>query len=150
MPDFKALLSTNMDDVKRPPALPQGTYFGTIVKHEYKESPWEDKKTGEHEAQVVFSVRVDESGPGVDPDEAAAAGVPGKVLPRAFSIERERQWAVKQFLEGLGIKTSGRLLDSLVPETLNAAVMFEVTQRFDKKDPDRGPFNDIKAMRSRA
>ena len=148
MPDFRSLLSTNMDDVKAPPALPQGTYFGSIVKHEYKESPWADRETGQKEAQVVFSVRIDEAGPGVDPDVAHEAGVPGKILPRAFSIERERQWSVKQFLEGLGIQTKGRMLDSLIPETLNAAVMFEVTQRFDKNDASR-VFNDIKNLKPR-
>jgi hypothetical protein len=146
--DFKKLLSKPLDDVTRPPALPPGTYYGTITKHTFQESPWTDRETGEKEPQVNFFISIGEVGDDVDAQEAKAAGANGKLVNRAFSIAEGKEWPLKMFLEGLGITTEGKTLDSAIPETSGSSVMFEITQRVDKNDPSR-VFNDVKNVRAR-
>ena len=149
MPDFKKLLSKPVDDIKRPPALPAGTYLGNVVGHKYRESPWKDKVTGEPEAQVEFSIRISGWEADVDDAEANAANAKGKLVTATFSIDDGREWPLKMFLDALGVATSGQTLDSTIPQTTNASVMFTVTQRVDKNDPSR-IFNDTRNVRAAA
>lgn len=147
MVDFRQLLSKPLDSVKRPPAYPAGTYFGTIVSHKFDESPWADKTTGLKEPQVIFSIRLTQHGEDVDDADFAAAGGAGKLVSRAFPLDGENVWATKTFLEGLGIATAGRTFDTTIPETTGVSVMFELTQRPDKNNPER-VFNDCRNVRA--
>lgn len=147
MVDFRQLLSKPLDEVRRPPALPAGTYFGTITGHKFDESPWADKETGLKEPQVIFSIRITSHGEDVSPADFAEARGQGKLTQRAFPLDGPNVWSTKTFLEGLGIATAGRTFDTTIPETTGANVMFELTQRPDKNNPER-VFNDVRNVRA--
>ena len=53
MVDFSALLSKPADEIKRPPALPAGTYKGIIKTHKFDESS--EKKTPYVRFDVKFT-----------------------------------------------------------------------------------------------
>ena len=149
MPDFKKLLSKQVDEIKRPPEPPPGTYYGTIVGHKFREAPWANKTTGEKEAQVEFAIRITHWDADVNDDEANAASTKGKLVYSAFSIDDGQEWPLKMFLDALGVATAGSTLDSTIPQTTNASVMFTLSQRLDKKDPSR-EFRDVRTLRAAA
>ena len=146
--DFKRLLSVPLDSVKRPPAMPEGTYYGTIVSHKYAESRWADKETGEKEPQAEFSVRLTGHGEDVDPADYVESSAQGKIITRAYGLDKD-VWKLKTFLESLGIATSGKTLDAAIPETTGMQVMCFITRRADKNDAER-IFNDCKSLRALA
>ena len=85
----------------------------------------------------------------MDDAEANAANAKGKLVTATFSIDDGREWPLKMFLDALGVATAGQTLDSTIPQTTNASVMFTVTQRVDKNDPSR-VFNDTRNVRAAA
>lgn len=61
--DFKTLLSKPLDEIKRPPALPAGTYHGIVQKYEFGES--DKNKT----PFVRFTFTIAMAGEDIDPSE---------------------------------------------------------------------------------
>lgn len=152
--DFRALASKPLDDVKRPPTYPAGDAKGTIVNHKFDESRFADKETGEKHGVVNFQVRVDGYvDPAVDADfqkmKQEFPQLANKTLPREMPISGGNEYVTKSFLEGLGISTAGRTFADTIPQTTGMNVTFEVTQRFDKNDPEK-VYNDIRSMRVQA
>lgn len=151
--DFRTLLAKPLDDVKRPPALPAGTYFGTITKHAYGESRFTDQETGEKHAIVTFTLTGIEAGEDVDQDQLKLAEADGKPLgARVMSAEMPLQggneWITKSFLDSLGIATAGRGWGDTIPETTNQRVMFTITQRLGKGATEGVVFNDVRNLRA--
>ncbi len=146
--DFKTLLSKPLDDVKRPPSLPAGTYYGTIKKFEWVESRWENKETGEKDPQVKFTLSITRAGEDVAPERLEGIDLSKRQLSREMPIGGGNEWVTKQFLDNIGVVTAGRTFGETVPEAVNAQVMFEVTERPNPKEPDGPSFNDVRTMRA--
>lgn len=145
--DFKALLSKPLDDVKRPPALPAGLYFGNITKFEFVESRWDNKETGEKDPMVKFDLKITHADGSVDPSLLTGIDLTKRKLSREMPVGGGNEWVTKQLIESLGIATAGRTFAETIPEAVNAAVMFEITSRPNPKDPDGPPFNDVRSLR---
>lgn len=152
--DFSKLLSKPLDDVKRPPALPAGTYFGQIAKYEFKESRFEDRETGTKPAIVEFTIRMaraDDSIAELLKDDAGQTiDVSKRQVTREMPLDGPNTYVTKSFIEGLGITTAGRTFGDTIPEVLHAEVMFEVTQRTGKGEQADRVFNDIRNLRAAA
>lgn len=126
-PDFTQLLKTNLDTVKRPPTLAAGTYHGRITKYEFGES--KEKKT----PYVQFHIQLLSAGADIaSEDMRDADGVPidlsKRQMRRDFFLTAEAMYRLKEFIESCGISTSGRSLDTTIPELLNAPVLVGVVQ----------------------
>ena len=151
--DFRQLLSKPLDDIKRPPALPAGTYFGTITKHSYGESRFADQETGDKHGVVTFQLSSIEAGEDVDQEllktalEVEGKSLAQKTLMGELPISGGKEWITKQFLEGLDIPTQGRGFGDTIPETMNQRIMFTVTQRMDKNNPEVS-YNDVRNLRA--
>lgn len=150
--DFRSLLSKPLDDVKRPPALPAGTYYGTITGHKFAESRFADQETGEKHAVVHFTLSSIEASPDVDEGMLAAAVDGGKplaqrVMTAELPLSGGNEWITKSFLESLDIPCAGRGFGETIPETLNQRVMFSVTQRADKNNIEV-QYNDVRSLRA--
>lgn len=150
--DFRALASKPLDDVKRPPAYPQGEARGVIVNHKFDESRFADKETGEKHAVCNFQIRVDSYlDSALDQEfqkmKQEFPALANKTMPREMPISGGNEYITKSFLEGLGINTSGRTFADTIPETTGMNVTFEVTQRFDKNDPEK-VYNDVRNLRA--
>lgn len=152
--DFRALASKPLDDVKRPPAFPAGDAHGTIVNHKFDESRFADKETGEKHAVVNMQVRVNGyTDPGLDQEfqklKADFPALANRTMPREMPISGGNEYVTKSFLEGLGISTAGRTFADTIPQTTGMNVTFEVTQRFDKNDPEK-VYNDLRNLRAQS
>jgi hypothetical protein len=142
MPDFKSLLSKPVDDIKKPPALPAGTYSGRIDKYELKES--REKKT------PYLQVDVKLSGPGadIDPSELEGIDLNKKNLSRNFFLTEDAQYRLVALLHSCGIDTRGRSLGESIPDLLQAEVIVSVTQRASEDGKDI--YNDVNDLKGTA
>lgn len=138
MPDFSTLLAKPVGEIKKPRALPAGTYYGLITSFAFDESA--KKKT----PYVRYSVRL--TSPGEDIDQSLLVDVDGnavdvtkKLLNADFYLTEDAQYRCVEFLEKLGIDFGGgvRGLGECIPEAVNHSVMITVVQNPDEKDPER-------------
>jgi len=126
-PNFKALLTKNLDDVRKPEPIPEGSYKGMVKSFSYESSA--RKQT----PFVRFVVTVMEAMQGVDADdlETALQGQPitSKTLRADFYLTDEALFRLKDFLASLGIDTRGKTLDESIPEALRQEVLIDVTRQ---------------------
>ena len=152
--DFSKLLSKPLDDVKRPPALPAGTYFGQIKKYEFKESRFEDRESGTKPAIVEFTIQMSRADDSIAEllrgEDGQPLDVSKRQVSREMPLDGPNAYVTKSFIEGLGIATQGRTFGDTIPETLHAEVMFEVTQRAGKGEQSDRIYNDIRNLRAAA
>lgn len=137
MPNFQELLSRPLDEIKRPPALPPGTYFGSIKSYEPGASS--QKKT----PFVKFHLAVSHAGDDVTAEDLAGIELGKKQLSKDFYLTADAEWRLKEFLVSLGIETTGRTFQSTLPETIGKAVMMDVRQRMNAQKPEDPAFNDV-------
>ena len=135
MADFKSLLSRPVDDVKKPLALPVGTFYGMIKNYELGES--KQKKT----PYVRFNFTL--TGPGEDIDAADIEGIDlsKKALRTDFYITPDSEYRLKDFIESLGLPTAGRTFFELLPDCISRDVVLDVTQRSNEDGSEM--FNDV-------
>jgi hypothetical protein len=151
MVDFSKLASTQMDDVKRPPTPPAGTYFGVVTGIKFADSRFDNKETGQKDGVLQILLRPLEYAEGELPEGVTLAGkqftreepvidVHGNSLPGQFYT--------KQLLDALGIPTSGRSFSEAVADLVGSQVMFDLTARPDKNNPEV-VYNDVRKLRAR-
>lgn len=128
MANISALLSKNADEYKRPPVLPEGTYYGTIKQWQGVTSS--KKGTPGVQFNGTYTHADDDVGELVDD-----AGDPIDITQRPFyntiyaSEGGTNFHRVVKFLQELGINTEGRPLDQALQETVGMTVMISVSQK---------------------
>ena len=135
--DFRQLLSKPLDEVKRPPALPAGTYYGTVTKFEFGES--NEKKT----PYLRLSLAVASAGDDVDQEGLKDIDLTKKQLRKDFYITPDAEYRIKEFLESCSIPTAGRALGEAIPDCMNASVVIEVLLRPNRNDANAPPNNEV-------
>jgi hypothetical protein len=126
--NFKTYLRQNLEDIKKPKAVPAGSYRGIIKGHELGESA--QKKT----PQIKFNMVLTEAMEGVDPMDLTEAlnGEPlsSKKVSTTFYLTDTALYRLKGFLEDLGIEVGGgRTLEEAIQDTNNAEVLIELLQK---------------------
>lgn len=139
--NFKDLLSTKLDDVKAPSALPEGTYHGNISSFEYGDN--NKNKT----PYVRFALKFTHTSDDVDEKDLADIDLSSRKLSTDFYLTPDARWRLKEFLVSLGLKTDGSSFDELIPEVVGQSVIAYVTQRFNPERPDDPPRNNIKSVK---
>lgn len=144
MVDFSKTLKKKLEDVKRPPLIPVGTYTGRVAKQpEFNESGDGKWKTIDFQLQLV------EAGPDVDQEALAEYGglSKGSIIRHSFMYSTEdtaeananadrTTFRLKQFLtEHLAIE-GVEDLDQAIANSLNQQCMVHVGWRPDKNDPE--------------
>lgn len=122
MADFRTLLATPMDDVKRPPTWPAGTYHGIVKTHEFRVSKL--KKT----PSVQYHLGVLAAGEDVDPVALEGIDLTRRDLTKDYYLTEDSLFRIKEFLASCGIDTAGRALGECIPEAVNCRVMITITQ----------------------
>lgn len=153
--DFSKLTGKVIDDsIKPPPALPAGQYYGRISKHLFQESQFDkqdangNRLEGQKEGIVRYVLKVDEPD-GSIADQVSDDMLKGRQLFRDYSIEPEGLWVVRKFWESLGLTVDGRSVGEVAPEAVGHQVVFDVTQRVDKRDASK-VYNDVRSVKPRA
>lgn len=147
--DFSGLLSKKVDDAKRPPVLPVGTYEGIVQKWSPDEA---NLKDGRKVPLVRFNIQLTAPTDEIDPaDLVDADGKPievnGKRVRSEFWMDGESDFRLSEFIQSCGIDTEGRSYRETLPETINAPVLVTLTQTQskDKVDKDGNPemYNNV-------
>lgn len=132
--DFRTLLQTPMDTIEKPKPLPAGTYHGVVARHEFGESS--QKKT----PYVRFWLQPLSAADDVDPAMLEGVDLSKKLLRRDYFLTTDALFRLKAFLDSVGVNTTGRSLGEAIPDSTNARVLMQVTQR----TADNGDqFNDV-------
>lgn len=147
--DFKSLLSRPLDEVKRPPPMPAGLYYGIISGFKFQESPWENKETGEPDAQVQYIINRLEADATIAPELLAEIDLSKRQMRADLPLSGGNEYITKSFLEACGIAVAGRGFGEACPEAVGQSVMFDVTHRLNKQDPTQPPFADVRNLRKR-
>jgi hypothetical protein len=137
--NFRELLTQPTENFKKPPALPEGHYYGTIKGHEFGKSS--KKQTN----FVQFNITI--NGPSDDVDEEAMAEIDlsgGKEVRTTFYITPAAMWRLTDFLNSVLGEEEGRSADDRLPDTTGVDVLVEITQR--TTDDGRDTFNDVKSV----
>src|ERR1700747_3620213 len=115
----ESLISTPMDQFEETKLLPDGTYFGTIVRHEWG-------SVGERDTSVLdYYCQLTEAG------EDTVSKVNGIDLSEyemrvRFFITRRAMFRLRQFHASLGFDES-LPADAVIPETTGMKVLLTVT-----------------------
>jgi hypothetical protein len=129
--DFAKLLSKPLDDVKKPPAWPAGTYLGHITKFEFGD------QNKNNTPYARFTIHVTAAGPGLEPEEVAGIDFQkGRDFRKDFYLSEEADWRLKAFIESCGVPTAGRTFAETVPECANAQVQIEVIQQNSQRNAE--------------
>lgn len=126
--DFSNLLSQPMDNIKKPPVKPAGTYHATIAEHKFGKSA----KKGTPFVQFDFTGV--QPGEDVDPeqlkDEDGAPIDLSKWKPNIqFYLTTDSAFRLKDFIESLKIPSKGRSLNETIPETRGLPVLLTVSMK---------------------
>ena len=140
MTDFRKLLGTLADDVKKPEPLPQGQYLANITKWETFESSLQ-KTPG-----IKVSMNLVAPGPDVAEGELIAAGGAEAVAKRKMSMNfyltDDATYRLKEFLEGpCSIDMTGRSFAEALPEIVGVSIMVTISHRLTEKQEIRMEIN---------
>lgn len=128
--DFAKLLSKPLDDVKKPPPWPAGTYLGVVSRTEFGES---QKGT----PYARFHCKVTSAGPGLEASDLEGIDITkGREFRKDFYLTEEADWRLKEFIESCGVPTTGRTFGETVPECVNAQVQIEVIQQNSQRNAE--------------
>ena len=146
--NMKELLSKPVDDVKRPPPMPTGTYYGIISGYKYVETAWVNNETGEKDAQVRYSIRnLDPQG--IDESLFEEIDLTKVGLNADLPLTGGNEYVTKEFLENLGVDTHGKGWMEICPEAVGQEVMFDVHHRMNKESPEAPPFVSARNLRKK-
>jgi hypothetical protein len=137
MADFADLLSSKVEDAKRPPSLPVGNYILAIKGYEAVES--DKKKTPGIE--VTYGVVAPAEG--VDPRLLEGIDLSQRELYDSFWLTDAAKYRLREFLEKIGCNIHGRSFREVLPEINGMKVKAYVTQVPSDKPGDDRIFNNI-------
>lgn len=124
--NFQEALSKNADEYKRPPLLPEGTYYGTVTAWEGQTS----SKKGTPGVQI--SGNYTHADPNVElvTDEGEPLSLEGRKFYFTFwaSENGTNFHRLSKFLKDMGLNTSGRPMDQLLEELRGQMVQIDVKQ----------------------
>jgi len=139
--DFSSILNKPLDTVKRPPPLPQGTYHGMIKGYEFKAS--RQKQT----PLVQFTFTLQAAGEDIAAEDMQDVDLSRKSPTTDFYLTADAEYRLKEFLETLGINTTGRTFGETLPEAISKAVIMEIGHRLNPTDPTAPPYIDVKNVK---
>ena len=141
--NFNDVLNTPVEDIRRPPLPPIGSYKMGVIKTDIREQPGRDKSWG----VIDFTLRGIAPQDDVDMDDMRAYGDAKNIVQRrSFMFERGGDEAslattlfnLKRFVtEHLNIEwPDGQGVKQILPKCINAVCIANIQYNPDKNDPD--------------
>lgn len=121
--NFRDLLSKPTDNIKKPKALPIGTYRGVIVSKAYDVS----KQKQTPFVRLILQPSMAESD--VAQEDLEGINISSKQLRADFYLTDDASYRVLDLAKGLGIPTEGRSLGEVIEDLPNHNVLIAVTQQ---------------------
>lgn len=121
--NLASLLNKPAEEVRRPVALPEGTYYGTVKTHEFITSS--QKKT----PGVEYTLALTHAHEDVDLSEFQSAGgaLEDKTLKTTFWLSENALFMLTDFIASTGIEAAGRTLGELIPQPVGQPVILDVS-----------------------
>lgn len=138
--NFAELLDTPIEDAKRPPTLPRGSYHGMIKSFEFDES--KEKKT----PLVRYQVGLTAATENVDEEALTEIDLSKRQMPYEFYITEDSKYRLREFLEAMGISIAGRKFKEAIGDVVGEAVLVDVEHNPNRKDPAAPPFARIASI----
>jgi hypothetical protein len=123
--DFSALLNKPTAEIKKPPVLPEGTYYGTLGKYELREIG--EKRTPTAEFEITLQSAADDIDL-TDEESGEPIDLSAKKLRGNLWLSENAQWQVVDLAAKLGIDTDGQSLGTILPQFVGQSVMVQVTR----------------------
>jgi hypothetical protein len=144
--NFKSMLDKPTTEAKRPPVLPAGTYYGTLVKWEPGESA--QKKT----PYIRFHAQLTGAGEDIDAEQMAEIDLSKKQMRMDFYMTPDAEFRIQEFMKSIGIVGvgEGRPYGEMLPECIGKDVIVNVTQQMNQQDPTQPPFNNVQNMKGKS
>lgn len=135
--NFRDLLAQPTDQFKKPPALPEGHYNGSVKAYEF------GKSTKKGTAQIQFIYNITSAGEDVEEEDMAAIDLSnGKEMRQTFYITPNALWRLTDHLNALLGPDEGKSFDERIPDTRGIDVLIRVSQRLSEDGEDT--YNDVK------
>lgn len=131
MANFESLLSQNTDEIERPKPLPVGSYQFIVKDYELGESSQKKTPFVRFVASPVAPLE--------DVDQAALQAVnkwQEKSLRLDYYLTPDSQYRLKDFLQQLGLTTTGRTFSELLVEAKGQSFIGHVTHEASTRDPE--------------
>lgn len=140
-PNLASLLNTRASDVKRPVALPDGTFYGIIKSHEFVQSS--QKKT----PGIQYNIGLTLAHEDVDLSDFQEAGgvLTEKTMRTTFWLSEGALFMFTDFLASLGIEPGDRTLGELAPLPVGQPVILDVVAKPNKAGD--GFYNEISKVK---
>jgi hypothetical protein len=122
--NFNELLQKPTADVKKPPLLNDGLYYGTLGQFALQES--RQKKT----PFASFPITLTHAAEGVEltDDEGQQIEVAGTKKSVDMYLSENAQYRIVELAKALGIETEGLTLGQLLPTLVGQTVLIEITK----------------------
>lgn len=122
---FKDLLSKKADDAKPPVAYPAGHYYGKLGKYSLGDN--NRNKT----PYVRYVVTATGLGDDIDQEEFSTLGLKlgEKQFRLDFFLTPDSEYRLTEFMQSIGLDTAGRSFAELLPETVGADILFELSMQ---------------------
>jgi len=138
--DFRSLLDKRADDIKRPPVLPPGTYFGRLGKRTFEE-------IGKNKTPAVrWPVAITSAHESIDPSLLEGIDLTKRQFRHAFFVTPDAEWRLVEFLTSLGIAKEGRTTGEMVEDSEGKEVVLELLVKPNQNNPEE-TFNEIKTIK---
>jgi hypothetical protein len=140
-PNLSSLLNKPADEVKRPVALPDGTYYGIIKSHQFTES--KQKKT----PGVEYTVGLTHAHDDVDLSDFNEEGgtLDEKQMRTTFWLSDGALFMLTDFITSCGVESAGRSLGELIPQVHGQPVVLDVVRK--PTESGEGFFNQVRSVK---
>jgi len=146
MPDFSRLYKAPAGVAKPPAALPPSpTYPGIVKSFELVEAP-----QGRNYSTIIrFHLGLTGWPEDIDEDQQQEEGPQG---PRPIDLSKKQQrrdfydhmlYQLDNFIRSCGIEPEGRTYEEVLPETVGAEILVDLTQYLDRNNEIRNQVNNI-------
>jgi hypothetical protein len=122
--NFNELLQKPAADVKKPPLLNDGIYFGVLKQYQLQES--RQKKT----PFASFPITLTHAADGVDlmGDDGQPIDPAGVQKSVDMYLSENAQYRIIELAQNLGIETEGLTLGQVLPQLVGQTVAIEITK----------------------
>lgn len=143
-PNLAALLNTKADEVERPLALPDGTYFGIIRRHEFITSSQKKTPGVQYTSEITHAHEDVDLADYLDKD-GNTKEVRGKEVRSTFWLSEKALFMLTDFIESCGIDPAGRSLGELIPQVIGQPVVLDIVRT--PLDSGEGFRNEIRSVK---
>lgn len=136
-PDFSALLSKPVSEIKKPKPLPEGSFELIITNYKYEEANTPNDTANPKKPVCNLALRYNQAMEDVDQadlnDALQGEALTSKTTNYTLWLTPDAQYRAVELCQTCGIQTEGMTLGQMIPELVNKTVIGNVVQVASKR-----------------